>query len=93
MEAVLLKHAPQPLYDVLVIVTDSGMRPEEVMRMQWEQILWDRHVIHEPFGKTLKAKRHAPLSSRMRQLLTRRMSTSNPWVFPSARARQVISPR
>ena len=49
MKAVLLKHAPQPLYDVLVIVTDSGMRPEEVMRMQWEQILWDRHVIHEPF--------------------------------------------
>lgn len=51
MEAMLLKHAPQPLKDVLVIVTDSGMRPEEVMRLRWEHVLWEREVILVPFGK------------------------------------------
>ena len=86
VEALLLNHAPQPLHDVLVIITDSGMRPEEVMRMRWEHILWDRDVILVPYGKTLKAKRHVPLSNRMQQLLRRRMSDDIEWVFPSARS-------
>jgi integrase len=85
-EALLLEHAPQPLADVLVIVMDCGMRPEEVMRMRWEHVFWDREVVLVPYGKSLKAKRYVPLSDRMRCLLRLRMSTKSPWVFPSKRA-------
>jgi integrase len=51
-EALLLKHAPQPLTDVLIIMMNSGMRPEEAMRIRKEHIFWDRSVILVPYGKT-----------------------------------------
>jgi integrase len=85
-EALLLQHAPQPLADVLVIVMDCGMRPEEVMRMRKEHIYWDRSVVLVPYGKSLKAKRYVPLSDRMRKLLGSRLTGDSPWVFPSKRA-------
>lgn len=85
-EALLLKHAPQPLADVLVTIMDSGMRPEEVMRMRKEHIFWDRSVVLVPFGKSFKSKRYVPLSDRMRCLLRIRTSGNVPWVFPSKRA-------
>jgi integrase len=85
-EAVLIEHAPQPLADILVIVMDCGMRPEEVMRMRKEHILWERSVVLVPYGKSLKAKRYVPLSDRMRKLLDSRLTGNSPWVFPSKRA-------
>jgi integrase len=42
IEQRLLGVAKQPLYDVLLIIQDAGMRPEEVFRMRWENILWKR---------------------------------------------------
>jgi integrase len=86
-EALLLEHASQPLADILLIMMDSGMRPEEVMRMRKENILWNRSVILVPYGKTLKSKRYVPLSDRMRSLPRLRMESASPWVFPSRRAR------
>jgi integrase len=86
-EALLLEHAPQPLADVLVIMMDSGMRPEEVMRMRKEHTFWDRSVVLVPYGKSFKSKRYVPLSDRMRTLLHMRESSGSPWVFPSKRAR------
>lgn len=85
-EALLLEHAPQPLGDILVVIMDSGMRPEEVVRMQKEHVLWDRSVVVVPYGKTLKSKRYVPLSDRMREVLRNRQSGDTPWVFPSRRA-------
>ena len=85
-EALLLEHAPQPLADVLVIILDCGMRPEEVMRMRWENVMWDRSVVLVPSGKTLKAKRYVPLSKRMRSILLSRVGNHPVWVFPSKRA-------
>ena len=85
-EALLLKHAPQPLADVLVIMMDCGMRPEEAMRMRKEHIFWDRSVILVPYGKSFKSKRFVPLSERIRKLLSLRKSGDSPWIFPSKRA-------
>jgi integrase len=56
-EMLLLRHAPQPLADVVVIMMDCGMRPEEAMRMQKEHVFWDRSVILVPYGKSFKSKR------------------------------------
>ena len=86
-EALLLKHAPQPFADVLVIMMDSGMRPEEVMRMRKEDIFWDRSAVLVPYGKSFKSKRYVPLSDRMRTLLRLREFGDSPWIFPSKRAR------
>jgi integrase len=85
-EGLLLKHAPQPLADVLVTIMDSGMRPEEAMRMRTEHIFWERNAVLVPYGKTLRSKRYVPLSNRMRQLLSRRANDQSPWVFPSRRS-------
>jgi integrase len=85
-EALLLQYAPQPLADVLVIMMDSGIRPEEAMRMRKEHVFWDRSVVLVPYGKSFKAKRYVPLSDRIRKLLRLRESGDSPWVFPSKRA-------
>jgi integrase len=86
-EALLLKHASQPLADVLVIMMDCGMRPEEAMRMRKEHVFWDRSVVLVPYGKSFKSKRYVPLSDRIRKLLRLRESGDSPWVFPSKRAK------
>jgi integrase len=65
---------------------DSGMRPEEAMRMRKEHIFWDRSVVLVPNGKSFKSKRYVPLSDRLRNLLRLRKSGDTPWVFPSKRA-------
>jgi integrase len=35
-------HAKQPLRDIAVIVFDAGMRPDEIVRLEWPQILRDK---------------------------------------------------
>ena len=78
---------PTTFADVLVIMMDSGMRPEEVMRMRKEDIFWDRSAVLVPYGKSFKSKRYVPLSDRMRTLLRLREFGDSPWIFPSKRAR------
>jgi integrase len=85
-EALLLEHASQPLRDILVIMMDSGMRPEEVMRMRKEHIAWERSVILVPYGKTSRSERFVPLSDRMGAVLGLRKDGACPWLFPSHRA-------
>jgi len=83
METLLLRFANDPLSDVLVIMLDCGMRPEEVMRMRWEHIYWDRDRLLVPFGKSMRSKRYLALSNRMRAHLRARQTQSE-WVFPAA---------
>ena len=68
-EKALLDSAPQPLRDVFLISQDSGLRPDEVIRMRWDNVLWDKNLIFNPNGKTRKARRHVPLSERVRAVL------------------------
>jgi integrase len=91
-EEALLKAASQPLRDVFLICHDSGMRPDEVIRLKWADILWDKSLIFVPKGKTKKSTRHVPLSDRVRDALLDRVraqnaSVSPEYVFPSNRSR------
>ncbi len=87
MENRFLEKAPQPLRDVFLISHDAGLRPDEVIRMRWENVLWEKNLIFVPDGKTDNAKRYVPLSDRIRDLLHARKKTpfKSPWVFPSKR--------
>lgn len=57
-EALLLHVAEEPLGDILTIIFDCGMRPEEVMRMKPEHIQWDRDRLLVPYGKSMRSKRY-----------------------------------
>lgn len=86
LEKAVLDAAPQPLRDVFLISQDSGLRPDEVIRMRWDNVLWDKHLIFNPDGKTVKSRRHVPLSERVHDVLRGRAEgTSSQWVFPSPR--------
>jgi integrase len=65
----------EPLVSVATVLVDTGMRPEECYRLQWEYVSWDngRHgsmfVTH---GKTAAARRTLPMTTRVRKLLEER---------------------
>jgi integrase len=85
-EALFLSKAKGILRDVFVIIQDTGMRPDEVLRMRQKDILWPKALIHVPKGKTKRATRHVPLSDRVRDILTRRVRASwNEYLFPARR--------
>ncbi len=64
---------------------DTGMRPAEVFRMEWEHVKWDTDLIFVPRGKSRKSERYVPLSERVRTALFLRKTDANEgWVFPSA---------
>jgi len=55
-EARLLSAGKQPLNDVLIIVQDAGVRPDEVFRIRIENIDFGHRRIFNPFGKTKAAR-------------------------------------
>jgi integrase len=87
-EARFLAAAPETMSDVFLICQDSGMRPEEVIRMHWDDVLWDKDLIFVPRGKTRNSRRHVPLSDRVRQRLRARAEgATSAFVFPSKKSR------
>src|SRR6266478_386605 len=83
-EVQLLKFADQPLHDVLLVMQDTGLRPDEVLRMRWENIDLLQRTILNPYGKTEKARRVVPMVERVLSVLElRRAGRSEGWVFPS----------
>ena len=86
-EAKLLAVGKQPMKDVLIIMQDTGMRPEEVFRIRVENINWSRRRIFNPHGKTRASRRQVPVSQRMLDFLLCRCAERNEgWLFPSPRA-------
>lgn len=89
-EARYLAAAPPLLASVATLLVDSGLRPEEAMRLQWEYVTWDRGrygsflVTH---GKTKAARRLLPMSQRVRNILETRWrdqgSPQSGWVWPA----------
>ena len=47
-EALLLQVATPPLRDVLILVRDMGFRPDEVFRMRWEHVHWEKRLYFNP---------------------------------------------
>jgi integrase len=72
MEALILKHASPVLRDVITIMLDCGMRPEEVGRMEWEHVRWNENTVLVPHGKSFSARRFVGLTERMRETLSLR---------------------
>ena len=63
-EDLLLQVAGQPLTDVLIVIRDMGLRPDEVFRMRWEHVHWEKRLYFNPYGKSRKARRWIPMSQR-----------------------------
>jgi integrase len=63
---------------------DTGLRPDEVLKMRWEHIDWLQETVSNPAGKTERARRVVPISERMLTILGQRRAGQNQgWVFPS----------
>jgi integrase len=73
-EDLLLHVAVQPLEDVLMIIRDMGLRPDEVFRMRWENVHWEKRLYSNPDGKSPKARRWVPMSRRVIDVLKARIS-------------------
>lgn len=82
----LLEVATQPLRDVFILLMNTGMRPQEAYCLRWDDILWDRKVIHISAGKTKAATRYVGLTANAEEMLrTRVRASKSQWVFPSTR--------
>ena len=44
---------------------DTGARPEEVARMEWDDVLWASHLLRIPNGKTNASAREISMSTRV----------------------------
>ena len=91
-EAKYLNAAPEPVASIAAVLCDTGLRPEECFRLQWESITWTngRHgTLLVTHGKTASARRVLPMTPRVRGILeTRWEAVGKPaegwvWVAPT----------
>jgi integrase len=91
-ESLYLAKAPLLLRQFATVMLDTGMRPEEVCRMRWENVYLQPvngsrfGYVHNPNGKTKWAKRNLSLTARVHALLSMRHDEAGKpaggWVFP-----------
>ena len=89
-EARYLAAAPELLCSIATILVDSGLRPEECFRAQWENVWFANGrngVLFVPFGKTQAARRAVPMTPRVRAVLESRWEAqgrpTEGWVWPA----------
>jgi len=71
------------LRDIATLMLETGMRPEEVYRIQPGNVNLAGGFLFNPFGKTKAARRRVPLTVAARNVLTRRMAgLDKPFLFP-----------
>jgi integrase len=68
---------------IMVILQDSGMRPDEVFPMRVAHIRWEENRIWIPTGKTANSTRFVGMSERMKKTLCVWCSGRDGWVFPN----------
>ena len=93
-EDAYLTAAPILLRQFATIMLDTGMRPEEVCRMRYENLHLEPvngsrfGYVHNPTGKTKWAKRNLSLTARIHALLEMRWEAAGTpkegWVFPGS---------
>jgi integrase len=82
-QAKYLAIATPVLRDVATLMLETGMRPEEVYRIQPENVNLAGGFLFNPFGKTKAARRRVPLTTTARNVLSRRMAgLETPFLFP-----------
>lgn len=92
LEGLLIEFASPILRDVITIMLDCGMRPDEVSRMQWGDVRWAESRILVQRGKSKSARRYVGLTERMSRVLTsasernKRLGRESEWVFPTRAA-------
>jgi integrase len=85
-ERLYLMACSQPLQDVATIMVETGMRPDEVCRMERRHVHLDKGYVLNPYGKTKAARRKLPLSQRAADILRRRLENADcEFVFPTTR--------
>jgi len=87
------------LFDVAVVLIDSALRPEELNRLEWENVSFingKNGCIRVLRGKTHSAARIVPLTARVREVLERRCDAAgNPqtgYVFSASTASGHVEP-
>ena len=71
-ELAYLRVASQPLRDIATVILQTGMRPEEVFRIEVRNLDLLHRTIFNPFGKTKAAKRTIPMSDEVWNILRQR---------------------
>jgi integrase len=71
----LAKSTPM-LWDVATLMLETGMRPEEVYRIQPENVYLAEDYLFNPYGKTKAAKRRIKLTATAKNILTLRMKAA-----------------
>ncbi len=69
-----LAKATPTLWDVATIMLETGMRPEEVYRIQPENVHLAEDYLFNPYGKTKAARRRIKLTAAVKAILERRMT-------------------
>ena len=78
-----LTAATPMLRDVATLMLETGMRPEEVYRIQPLNVHLGENYVFNPCGKTKAAKRRIRLTATAKGILTRRMEgLKTPYLFP-----------
>jgi integrase len=91
-EKLYLMAASQPLQDFATIMIDTGMRPEEVSRIERKNVFIAQGYPFIPFGKTKAAKRKIPLTSRVKTILESRLKNlKNKYVFATEKIGKPIT--
>jgi len=75
----------QNLYDAARLIRNQGMRPDEVLSLRREDIDLERGQLFVRKGKSRAARRTLDLTNDSRQILSRRLASNSPWLFPSER--------
>ncbi len=76
--------ASQPLKSIARIILDTGMRPEEVFRIEIDNLDFLSRTIFNPFGKTPAARRKVTMTDEVFKILKTHASNSKgKFLFPS----------
>jgi integrase len=71
----------------LVILQDTGMRPNEVYSMRIDDVRWSENRIWIPKGKTANSRRFVGMSDRLKCMLDVWCYGREGWVFPSPKSK------
>ena len=83
-EVAYLAKANQPLKDIARIILDTGMRPDEVFRIEFANIDFSQRTIFNTFGKTPAARRKLTMTDEVYQVLKARLKNAKSiYAFPS----------
>jgi integrase len=76
--------ASQPLKDISRIILETGMRPDEVFRIEFANVDFSQRTIFNTFGKTPAARRKLTMTNEVYSILKgRAASNKSRYAFPS----------